>query len=338
MKKKKNIIYELLFFIFLILITYYFIFRKQDMNLLLNNLKNVNLIYIFLGFILMLVFYLLESINVNQLLKVFKEDYPLYKSYIMTLVGAFYSAITPAASGGEPVEIYYMSKENVKVSHSTLTFMIRLFCHLIAIITIGLLSAIFNSKIISNNILPLFIVGILLNTIVLLFFYIGIFNKKLANKLIKLLQKILKFFKINNVDKINNKIDEELILFQKSSTFIKENKKAFIKAIIIEFIQILVFYSVPYFVYLSFGLHEHNILYIISLQAILFCTVSSLPLPGTVGVNESVFLILFSNIYTNNNIMNALLLHRGITFYFFVIINLIIVIINNLRLRKKGLI
>ena len=37
------------------------------------------------------------------------------------------------------------------------------------------------------------------------------------------------------------------------------------------------------------------------------------------------------------NIMDALLLQRGITFYLFVFINLIVVIINNIRLTKKGL-
>ena len=65
-------------------------------------------------------------------------------------------------------------------------------------------------------------------------------------------------------------------------------------------------------------------------------TVSCLPLPGTVGINESVFLILYSHIYNDGNIMDALILQRGITFYLFVFINLIVVIINNFILTKRG--
>ncbi len=337
MKAKKKLILNCIFFIILFFITYYLIFSKQDMSSLLNNLKSVDPIFLIISFICMLLFYLLEALNVNNLLNAFGEKYPFFKSFNSTLIGAFYSSITPGACGGEPMQIYYMSKDNVKVSHSALSFLIHLFCHLLAIVLFGIFSLIFNYKIINSKILILFLIGLLFNAIVLMVYFIGIFSEKLTNKLIKFVEKVLKFFKIKNVDKINKKIDDELKLFNESSVFIKKNKKIFIKSIIIAFLQVFINYSIPYFIYRSFGLNEYNILYVVSLQAILFCTVSCLPLPGTVGVNETVFLILYSTIYNENNITNALLLQRGITFYLFVIINLIVVIINNIRLTKKGL-
>jgi hypothetical protein len=199
----------------------------------------------------------------------------------------------------------------------------------------GILAAIFNHGVINHRLLILFLIGLFFNTIVLILYSIGIFSEKLTNKIIILVEKLLKFFKIKNVDKINDKIDSELSMFHKSSEFIKDNKKQFIKAIIIAFIQVVINYSIPYFIYRSFGLSDYNILYVISLQAILFCTVSCLPLPGTVGINESVFLILYSTIYSDLIIKDALLLQRGMTFYLFVFINLIIVVINNIRLSKK---
>ena len=337
MKDKKRIIFNFVFFILLIAVTYYLIFRKQNMSELIDNLRNVDPYFIAISFICMILFYLFEALNVNNLLRAFGEKYSFFRSVNSTLIGAFYSSITPASSGGEPMQAYYMSKDNIKISHSALALLIQLFCHLLSIVLMGILAAIFNHDLLDFKLFVLFVVGLSFNTIVLILYSIGIFSEKLTNKLIHLLEKILKFFKIKNVDKINKKIDKELALFHKSSEFIKENKKEFIKAIITAFLQIVINYSIPYFIYRSFGLNDYNILYVISLQAILFCTVSCLPLPGTVGINESVFLILYSHIYTDSNIMDALLLQRGITFYLFVFINLIVVIINNIRLTKKGL-
>lgn len=337
MKDKKRIIFNFVFFILLFAATYYIIFRKQNMSELIDNLRHVDPYFIAISFICMILFYLFESLNVNNLLRAFGEKYSFFRSFNSTLIGAFYSSITPASSGGEPMQVYYMSKDNIKVSHSTLALLIQLFCHLLSIVLMGILAAIFNHNILDQRLFILFLIGLLFNTVVLIIYSIGIFSEKLTNKLIRLVERLLKFFKIKRVNKINNKIDKELSLFHESSEFIKKNKKEFIKAIITAFLQIIINYSIPYFIYRSFGLNDYNILYVISLQAILFCTVSCLPLPGTVGINESVFLILYSHIYSDGNIMDALILQRGITFYFFVFINLFVVIINNIRLTKKGL-
>ena len=337
MKSKKRIILNAIVFILLFIVTYYIIFRKQDMSLLIDNLKKVEPIYLVISFLCMILYHMCESLNVNNLLRAFKEKYSFFKSLNSTFIGVFYSSITPASSGGEPMQVYYMSKDDIKVSHSTLALLIQLFCHLLSIVTLGIVSLIFNYNIINQKLLLLFIIGLLFNAIVLLLYSIGIFSNRLTKKLIKLVEKILKLFKIKNEKKINKKIDKELELFHQSSEFIKENKKEFIKAIITAFIQLTIYYSIPYFIYRSFGLNDVNILYVISLQAILFCTVSCFPLPGTVGINESVFLILYSTIYSESDIMNAMILQRGVTFYLFVLISLVVVIINNIRLTKKGL-
>lgn len=337
MENKKKIIFNFIIFILLFAATYYIIFRKQDMSVLLDNLKSVDPYFIAISFICMLLYYLFEAFNVNNLLRAFGEKISFFKSINYALTGAFYSAITPGGSGGEPMQVYYMSKDNIKVSHSSLALLIHLFCHLLSIVVFGILSVIFNNGVIDRKLFILFLIGLSFNAIVLILYSIGIFSKKLTDKLIKLLEKILKALKIKKVKKINSKIDNELELFHESAEFIKKNKKEFIKAIIASFIQLLINYSIPYFIYRSFGLNDFNLLYIVSLQAILYCTVSCLPLPGTVGINETVFLVLYSHIYTEQNIMDALLLQRGITFYLFVFINLIVVIINNIRLTKKGL-
>ena len=68
MKDKKKLLMNFIFFSLLFIGTYYIIFKDQDIYSLVDNLKHVNLFYIFIGFLLMLCFYLLEAINVKNIL------------------------------------------------------------------------------------------------------------------------------------------------------------------------------------------------------------------------------------------------------------------------------
>ena len=71
------------------------------------------------------------------------------------------------------------------------------------------------------------------------------------------------------------------------------------------------------------------------MQSILFATVSSIPLPGSVGVSEGAFIEIFRNIYPTTMIKSATLLHRAINFYLFVLLSGIVVIVNDIKSRKK---
>ena len=89
--------------------------------------------------------------------------------------------------------------------------------------------------------------------------------------------------------------------------------------------------------YCAFGFGEYNIIQIISLQAILYATVSGIPLPGAVGVSEGGFLAIFRHIYSENMVNSAMLLSRGINFYLFVIISSIVAMIGTIREKKQEL-
>ena len=70
------------------------------------------------------------------------------------------------------------------------------------------------------------------------------------------------------------------------------------------------------------------------MQAVLYTTVSGFPLPGSVGVSETVFLGIFGGVFGEKLLSGAMLLSRGITFYWYVIISLIVVVINAIRMKN----
>ena len=85
----------------------------------------------------MVLYFLCETINVTRTLKILGEKSIFLKNFKYTLIGFFFSSITPAASGGQPMEIYYMSRDGLNVANSTLTLLINLTSMQIATISIG---------------------------------------------------------------------------------------------------------------------------------------------------------------------------------------------------------
>ena len=113
-RKKSNLkmLRNLILFIALIIFTFWYIFKDQDIKELITTIKSVNLMYIIIGAGIMLLVYLTESYNVRNILVALGEKkLSLIKALKFTWIGFFFSAITPAATGGQPVEIYYMTKE-----------------------------------------------------------------------------------------------------------------------------------------------------------------------------------------------------------------------------------
>ncbi len=333
-KKIKQTIRNLIVFILLICLTFFLIFKDENIPEILKIATNVDQKYILIAILAMFVFILCETLNIGRVLKELGEKSNFIKNIKYTLIGFFFSAITPAASGGQPMEIYYMHKEDIKVANSTLALLIHLWSFQIITISFGIISTILNFEVVKGGLIYLVILGIMLNSIALTLLAISIFSKKLSEGVIKAAVKILKLFKIKNIEEKQEKLKAELEKYQESAKYIKAHKLIMLKTLLTTVVQIIVYYSIPYWVYRSFGFCQYNIFQIITLQAVLYATVSGIPSPGAVGVSEGGFIEIFKNVFPNTMISGAILLNRGISFYAFVLISGIVVIINTLKSKK----
>lgn len=335
-RKIKKTIANLIIFILLITLTFVLIFKDRDITQVLEIATQVKGQYIAIAILAMCIYIIAESVNIGRILKELGEKTKFIQNIKYTLIGFFFSSITPAASGGQPMEIYYMHKDNVSVAHSTLSLLMHLWSFQIVSITMGIISAIIHFDVLKSGLIYLFILGIVLNSSALALLIIGIFSKRLSAGLIKLVVKILKFFKVKNVEEKQEKMEKELASYQESAIYIKEHKMLMLKTILTTTIQMLVYYSVPYWIYRAFGLNTYNLWQVLTLQAVLFATVSGIPSPGSVGVSEGGFLGIFRNAFPETIISSAMLLSRGVNFYLLIIISSIIVIASTLKDKKTN--
>lgn len=335
MEKSKKIFKNLIIFILLIGLTFYMILKDQNILDIYNVVKSVKIQYVIIAIICMCLYLLLEGINLGRTLKVLKEKSSIMKNIKYALIGFFFSSITPAASGGQPMQIYYMYKDKISVANSTLALLINLCSFQIITLSAAFISVCLNMKHLNTGLWCFFIIGVSLNLSALALLLIGIFSKRLSEGLVRFAVKVLKFFKIKNIDKKQEKLESELSKYQGSANYIKENKFLMVKILFTTLVQVMIYYSIPYWIYCSFGFSEYNIAQIITLQSVLYATVSGIPSPGAVGVTEGGFMSLFKSVFPSNIISGAMLLNRGVSFYLFVLITGIFVTVNSLKGKKE---
>lgn len=336
-RKKSNIkmIRNLILFILLIIFTFWFIFKDQDINELIKTIKSVDLLYVVIGAFFMLLVYLTEAYNIKKILVALGDKkISIIKALKFTWIGFFFSAITPAATGGQPVEVYYMTKEKISGANGTMALLLELCGFQISTLSISIICAFLNPSILGNGIIWFYLLGIFLNGTALTFMLIAVFSKKTTRKLVNVFVKILEKIKVKNIDKKKEKIEEGLNQYNESAIFIKSHKSEFVKAVLRVFVQIIFFHSIPYFVYRAFGLTDCSFIEIFSMQAILYTTVSSLPLPGAIGVSETLFLKIYGMAFGKTLLSGAMLIYRFVSFYFYIIVSAIVVIVNAIRFKN----
>ena len=122
----KKIIRNFIVFVGLIFLTLWVILKDQSITEILDVLNNVTMKYVYIGIACMAVYLVLEGVNIRRTLKALGEKTTYIQCIKYSLIGFFFSSITPAASGGQPMQIYYMHKDKIKVANSTLALLINL--------------------------------------------------------------------------------------------------------------------------------------------------------------------------------------------------------------------
>ena len=72
------------------------------------------------------------------------------------------------------------------------------------------------------------------------------------------------------------------------------------------------------------------------MQSVLFATVSGIPSPGAVGVTEGAFIEIFKTVYPANVMSSAVLLNRGINFYFLILVSCVVTVVNHVRSGREN--
>ena len=339
-KANKTLLYPL-FFLFVMGLTMYTLFKGNDIEAILLAISSMKIGYLFLAMLVALLFVVLEAVIICYLMHSLGEPNSMLRCAAYSFIGYFYSAITPTAMGGQPMQLYYMQKDGNSLSKSSVILMIlALFSKLVlALIGIALLVFWYAPLVYYlKNYMVLFYLGLALNIIsvavLLAAMFIPGIVRKIAQSIDGFLTRIhiLKFSPERQL-KIENFIEG----YRSAVDFLMLNKKKVLAVFILTFLQRNCLYVLTYFVYRGFSMRGTSMVTIVLLQAAIYVAVEMMPLPGAQGITELMYYAVFQGVFANALLTPSLLVTRGLDFYFLVIISLIVVIAKPLLYKKNAI-
>ncbi|MBQ4558581.1 MAG: flippase-like domain-containing protein [Clostridia bacterium] len=303
--------------------------------------------FLFLGFGFMILSLFIEGLKFFQLIRHATGKNRPWFAQKVAVIGRYWDCITPFGSGGQPFQIYYMSKDGYKAETATGVPLAKYLFWQVAFCIIGLIVICFPSEVtdVANVVKYLAWVGIIGNIFIFLFnFSMSTSNRfggKIVNGLLKFATKIRI---VKNYDTAYEKVNNT---FKNYQTTIKKFSKSPIQVIsqvIYSALTILLHASIAYCVYLAFNYADilsgvvvaKSWLEIVSLSILCDVASSLVPMPGGSGAAELSFMGLFGAMFKPDMAFWAMLFWRLFTYYGIILCGLILIVWDSIvRMRKR---
>jgi uncharacterized protein (TIRG00374 family) len=319
----------------------YFV-MKGDLSNILNQIAHANPFWFAMGLFCIILYWMFEARTLHIMLKAYDKSFSYLEVLKLTVSTQFFNGITPFASGGQPFQIYVLTKRSkLNVSSVTSASIHNFIMYQTVLVLMGtsaiILEVIFNIFPDESNFQVLAIFGFILNFIIISALVIIAVSPTLTHRILKGLYWIIGHspFK-KRLPKITETMDNFVDAFHEDILVLLSDKKMYIHALILNIGKLLSFYTVAYFICLAVGFNGITLFQAIIASAYVMLITSIVPLPGASGGAEMGFLIFFGSFLIGPQGTAIMLLWRFITYYLGLFAGLLTIYFGYPRARAQA--
>ena len=339
MKESTKKVLNIGFIAFTLGLLMYIIFTTVDINDIKATVTTLRWGWITACLACILAYYAVDGLGTFLYLKSEKYRISYGTSVLIAIIGAYYSGLTPGASGGQPVQVYQMNKRGVPVGIGTSALSIKLFFTQLGTVVVGLILLVLNTPFFQRQlggVRGFIIFGFIINSAIIPLLVLAVLNKRFLQKMFSGLVRLGHKIKlVKNREKAEDKVIKILDSFQKSAMEAFSSFKAIAQQGLCGALQMFFFMAIGYCVYKAFGLSGVPWYQILLVSYMVFISASFMPTPGGAGAQEGGFYAYYKGIYPDNKIALALFVWRFFTFYFTLIVGTFATMIGSLAAKKK---
>lgn len=270
-----------------------------------------------------------------------KQGFTLRISTVIsiTLIGFYYSNITPGASGGQPMQVNSLRKAGVPVGNGTTTVTIRLIANQFMVSVLSLVFLLLNRSFVYQQLqgaIWFVRIGWAINFAVVPLVLLAAFQRKLIRKIASALISLLaKLRMIKDRDGAIARTYEVLDTYHAAIHDLLCSPGQLMIQCVCSAAGLLALTGSIVFVYYAFGLSGTSWDRLLTLSFLLFISASYTPLPGASGAQEGGFMYYFNGIFPGGTKGLALLIWRFFTYYLFLFTGVITVLAERYRLWRR---
>lgn len=322
---------KLLNFLFLLLtlgIVLYVGLSGNNPKDLLDALRSFSPVWLLACLGCWLLYLLTDALSVHCFLR--RQGFPirLRDSIHAAIIGLYYCNVTPGASGGQPMEMYVLSKKKVPIGYSGSALAIKFVCFQATLLVVGVIMWLSNRSFViehTEGIHWLVILGYVVNC----FSIGGVVLMAISRKAVMwVIDKCIaigtKLRICKDPDASREKWENHCSNFLNSFRMLLKHPVDLMVQILIALVQLLALMLVTVCIYHGMGLNEASNIGIIAIGVLLYISASYTPLPGASGAQEGGFALFFNGIFPDANLFVALLIWRFFTYYLTVIVGAVV--------------
>ena len=334
---------RLLSFLFLLLtlgVVLYVGFSGNDLEALGEALRTMSPAYLFLCLISWMLYVLTDALAIHHFLHMQGHSIRLWQSLRAAMTGIYYSNITPGASGGQPMQIYYLNKKGVPIGIGTSGISMKFIANQLMTVVMASALWVWNSTFVDRQLAGarwVVVIGWLINFAAVPLILLVAFHRPLVQRMAAFFIRLghrLHLVKDPQIASLH--VNTTLDSYHASVLRLSRHPRQILIQLGLSALSVLGLMSVILFVYRAFGEEGTPWHHLLTISFLLFLSASYTPLPGASGAQEGGFLLYYRGLFTQGTVGLALLVWRFMTYYLFLIIGAAATIITQLRGGTKS--
>lgn len=295
--------------------------RDIKLNILIRDFTTIHMGWLLVAVLCMVAYFMLEGLVVKMFVDERLGKYSFKSALRIPLIEQLFNGITPFSSGGQPAQLIAMLQSGIDGGRASSILLMKFIVYQ-AMIVINFLIALvigFHYMVSKMSYLSLFVIfGFVIHFAVIIGLFLVMFWPQFTKKAMRIVMIPVRWFtKKERVDAMVIRLDTKIDLFYEESVQLIGQWRLLLKVVAVTFVQLMSYYLVPYFIMLSLGYTQANVVMITCLHVLIVMVISIFPIPGGSGGAEYAFTILFSSYITNSSkLVLAMLLWRILTYYF----------------------
>ncbi|MDO5520126.1 MAG: lysylphosphatidylglycerol synthase transmembrane domain-containing protein [bacterium] len=308
----------------------------NDVKQLFQIILGTEKLWLMLAILCMIGYCLLESGVLYFTANCIKRKLSFVNAFRTTMVGQLFNNITPFASGGQPMQLYYLTKSSFQLGEASSILLMKFIVYQSALIVYSTVLIFIRYSFFSKQVSKLgyFIgAGFTVNLLVVIGLFLIGFLPGSATKLTKAIVALLaKIRIIKDKEKTTAHAISNIEGFHNGFRQLMLQKSVLFKSIIITIAQLTCIFIIPFCICMALGIEVSSIISVVAASSFVMMISAFIPLPGASGGAEGSFYLLFGIFIIKPGLTAvALLLWRFITYYLPIIVGIFFC-----RLRKTN--
>lgn len=302
---------------------------KDDYAQVIANIKQLSIPFGILIIALGIIYYVLQGYILKEIAKKYKKNIRLLDGIDNAYIAAFFNGVTPLG-GGQVAQAYAFHKIGMRMRDVASVLWIDFFIYQSVTITYAAVLLFCNFAFAFSTFHAFFyliIIGFLINSSVIVTLWsmsrFPNFYLKVSGKIVNVLYR-MKIVK--DKEKTLLSWEKQITYFTVQTKRLKEDKGLVMKAVLINFLRLTIFYAIPYIVAIALhvNLQFSDLIGVIVMSSFIHMLNALTPLPGDTGWTESAFIIIFATMFGKAEASSVMILWRVATYHINILIGALI--------------